>query len=114
MNIQEIRELALSLPSVTEDIKWDNHLCFNIGGKMFLVTSPDSFPITASLKVSDEDFEILVKRGIIPAPYLARHKWIQLDNISRFSSKDWKKYVNFSYQLISSKLPSKVKKEIGL
>lgn len=114
MTITEIRQICLAFPGVTEDIKWGDHLCFNIGGKMFLVTAPDNVPVSASFKTSDEDFEILPNRpGFIPAPYLARNKWIFVDDISRFARKDWEKYLQSSYGLIVSKLPLRVQKEIA-
>jgi len=113
MTIAEIREICLTFPRVTEDIKWSDHLCFNIGGKMFLVTAPDNVPISASFKTSDEDFDTLPSRaGFIPAPYLARNKWILVDDISRFSKKEWEKYLKLSYSIIASKLPQRVQKEI--
>ena len=42
MTVEELREIALKLTGVTEDIKWQDHLCFSVGNKMFLVTSPDN------------------------------------------------------------------------
>ncbi|MCW4468798.1 MmcQ/YjbR family DNA-binding protein [Flavobacterium sp. MFBS3-15] len=99
---------------MTEDIKWDDHLCFNVGGKMFLVTSPDSVPQSASFKASDEDFEALTQRkGFIPAPYMARYKWVLVDDIKRLSKSEWERYVQQSYQLVHDKLPAKVRKEIA-
>jgi predicted DNA-binding protein (MmcQ/YjbR family) len=113
MTISEIREICLAFRSVTEDIKWENHLCFNIGGKMFLVTAPDNVPVSASFKTSDEDFELLPNRaGFIPAPYMARNKWIFVDDISRFSNKEWQKYLQLSYELIFSKLSKRLQSEI--
>src|SRR5688572_3979938 len=114
MTIAELREICLMFPGVTEDIKWGDHLCFNIGGKMFLVTAPDNVPVSASFKVSDEDFETLPNRpGFIPAPYMARNKWIFVDDINRFSKKEWEKYMKQSYNLIASKLPLRLQKEIA-
>jgi predicted DNA-binding protein (MmcQ/YjbR family) len=114
MTITEIRQICLAFPGVTEDIKWGDHLCFNIGGKMFLVTAPDNVPVSASFKTSDDDFEMLPNRpGFIPAPYMARNKWIFVDDISRFARKDWEKYLQSSYSLITSKLPLRVQKEIA-
>lgn len=114
MTITEIRQICLAFPGVTEDIKWENHLCFNIGGKMFLVTAPDNVPVSASFKTSDEDFEMLPNRpGFIPAPYMARNKWIFVDDIGRFARKDWEKYLQSSYSLIASKLSLRVQKEIA-
>jgi predicted DNA-binding protein (MmcQ/YjbR family) len=39
MNIEALRKFCLSLPAVTEDVKWGADLCFSVGGKMFCVTS---------------------------------------------------------------------------
>jgi predicted DNA-binding protein (MmcQ/YjbR family) len=113
MTIHEIREICLTFPAVTEDIKWENHLCFNIGGKMFLVTAPDNVPVSASFKTSDEDFSALPNRaGFIPAPYMAHNKWIFVDDINRFAKKDWETYLRKSYNLILSKLSLKFQKEV--
>ncbi|QEE50352.1 hypothetical protein FUA48_12415 [Flavobacterium alkalisoli] len=113
MTIEELQNICATLPGVTYDIKWEDHLCFNVGEKMFLITSPDSVPHNASFKVSADDFEELTQReGIIPAPYLARYKWVQADDINRFTKKEWEKYLPAAYQLVFDKLPAKVKKEI--
>lgn len=113
MNLELLREMALSLPGVTEDIKWENHLCFNIGGKLFLITNPDAIPVNASFKVSDSDFiELQQIPGVIPAPYLARYKWLQIDDITRIPAADWERIVAESYRLIFEKLPLKVRRTI--
>ena len=115
MNIEEIQSICKKYPGVTQDIKWDDHLCFNIGGKMFLITAPDAVPSSASIKVSDEIFDaVSEKEGFMPAPYLARYKWIWMDDISRLSKKEWESYIRTAYHLVASKLPAKIKKQIGL
>jgi predicted DNA-binding protein (MmcQ/YjbR family) len=113
MNIEDFQKICKKLNGVTQDIKWENHLCFNVGQKMFVVTSPDSVPVTASFKVNDDEFETLSgKEGFIPAPYLARYKWIYVDDINRLSKKEWEFYIKDAYRLIASKLPAKIKKQI--
>lgn len=62
MTLEELREICLQLPDVTEDIKWGHDICFCTGGKMFLVTSADDVPTGASFKVPDEDFEQMIER----------------------------------------------------
>jgi predicted DNA-binding protein (MmcQ/YjbR family) len=115
MTIEEIQLICEKLPGVTQDIKWENHLCFNVGEKMFLVTAPDGVPPSASIKVSDEEFENLIFfEGIIPAPYMARHKWVHLDTINRFSKKQWQFYIPQAYYLVASKLSVKIQKNLGL
>ncbi len=109
MDIEALRQFCLSLPGVKEDIKWGQDLCFLIGEKMFCVTgfSPDS---GVSLKVKDEEFEELASsEGIIPAPYLARYKWIYIKPRSRFKKAEWEHYITQSYELIKNKLPAKIK-----
>lgn len=114
MTIEELQTICKSFKGVTEDIKWEDHLCFNVSGKMFLVTAPSSVPVSASFKVSDEEFDVLAsKRGFMPAPYLARYKWVHLDDIGRLSKKQWLVYAKQSYELVKEKLPAKIKKQIG-
>jgi predicted DNA-binding protein (MmcQ/YjbR family) len=107
MNIEIIRNICRALPSATEGIKWGNDLCFMIGDKMFCVITLES-PSRVSLKVKDEEFEELTNlNGIVPAPYVARHKWILVEQISIFSKKEWEFYIHQSYLLVRSKLPKK-------
>jgi len=114
MTIDQIRTLCLSFPGVYEDIKWGDHLCFNVGGKMFLVTAPDNTPVSASFKASDEDFSTLPEReGFIPAPYMAHNKWIFVDSISRFSPKEWSKYLGIAYEIVVAKLPTRTRASLG-
>ena len=115
MTIEDIQKICKKSGSVTEDIKWGDHLCFNVGGKMFLITAPDAVPISASLKVSEETFdELSEKEGFQPAPYLARYNWIWMDDINRLSRKQWESYIAEAYHLVASRLPARVRKEIGL
>jgi predicted DNA-binding protein (MmcQ/YjbR family) len=115
MTIEDIQRICKRYRGVTEDIKWGDHLCFNIGGKMFLVTAPDAVPCSASIKVADETFdEISGKEGFIPAPYMARYKWVFMDDINRLSKKQWESYIDTAYSLVASKLPLKTRRQIGL
>jgi predicted DNA-binding protein (MmcQ/YjbR family) len=104
MTLDSIEKLCSGFPDVTEDIKWENHLCFNVGGKMFLITAPDDVPISASFKSSEEQFDELSEReGCKPAPYLARYKWIYVDNINRFSLEEWKTILSTAYETVKAK-----------
>ncbi len=112
MNIETLRNYCLSLPGATEDVKWDSDLCFSVGGKMFCVTSAD-VESGASFKVKDELFRELTQReGIIPAPYMARHKWVYVLDFNWLSDEEWEKFVLDSYELVKEKLPKKVQNQI--
>jgi predicted DNA-binding protein (MmcQ/YjbR family) len=107
MNIEELREFCLSLPHATEDIKWGHDLCFCIGGKMFCITGLEP-PLQVSLKVKDEEFDDLSSsEAIMPAPYVARYKWVLVKEAGRFSRKEWEHYIRQSYELVKGKLAGK-------
>jgi len=109
MDIDGVRAICKKLPDVTEGIKWGADLCFMVGEKMFCVTSLDG-PLTASFKVTDEEFGAMsVRPGIIPAPYVARYKWVMVENPKALTKKEWEFYITQSYDLVKAKLPKKKK-----
>lgn len=115
MNIEDISNLCLSLPMVTQDIKWGHDLVFSIGGKMFCVIGLDQVPTSASFKVTDEEFEeISTLPGFKPAPYVAKYKWVYIDDITRMKHSDWEKFINQSYNLVKAKLTNKIKKQLDI
>lgn len=112
MNIESLRSLCLSLPGVTEEIKWGHDLCFLVAGKMFCVTSAED-ESGASFKVQEEEFELLTQReGIIPAPYMARNNWVFVLDFSWLSDAEWEHFVHQSYTLIKDKLPKKLRDQL--
>ncbi len=114
MNIESIRKYCLNLPAVTEDVKWNNDLCFLVGNKMFCVV-PLEGVFTVCFKVMDEEYDKLIAQpGIIPAPYLARYQWVLIESPEMFSEQKMHAYIKQSYDLIRTKLPKKTLKEIGL
>lgn len=114
MNTETLRTICLELPAVTEDIKWEKDVFFSIGGKMFCVTSFEE-PFKASFKVPDADFEELCSReGFIPAPYMARAKWVMVSNDAALSKQEWMDYIKQSHELVSKGLTRKLRKELGL
>lgn len=114
MNIEDIRSFCLALPGVTEDIKWGNDLCFCIGKKMFCVAVLKG-PLKISFKVNDEEFdEVSNSDGFIPAPYVARYKWVLLENPAKVSKNKLQAYITQSYELVKMKLPKKTQQKHGL
>jgi predicted DNA-binding protein (MmcQ/YjbR family) len=108
MDIESIRKFCLSLPAVTEDIKWDHNLCFMIAGKIFVMADLEpSFGV--AFKVTEEEFDELVSTwGIIPAPYLGGKKWVKVQDENRFTVKEWQHYILRAWEMKKSKLPAKV------
>ena len=69
MNIEDIEAICKALPGVTTDVKWGQDLVFSVGAKMFCVVGLEQSPVTASFKVTDEEFDEMSSRpGFKPAP----------------------------------------------
>ena len=82
---------------------------------MFCVVGLDQSPVTASFKVTDEEFDEMCSRpGFKPAPYVAKYKWVWIDDITKMKKKDWEKYTRQSYSLVKEKLSAKLKKQLGV
>jgi predicted DNA-binding protein (MmcQ/YjbR family) len=114
MNIEQLRKFCMSLPGVTEDIKWGADLCFSVGGKMFTVTSADSRETGVSFKTTPEKFaELTERQGIIPAHYVARYHWVTIEDLKAVTGPELKDLIRASYQMVFDKLPARVKKSIG-
>lgn len=112
MTVEDIRSIALKLPHATEDIKWGNDLCFCIAEKMFCVTSLEG-SVKISVKVHEHDFDELCQRqGFVPAPYLAKSKWILIDTSEKLTKKELERFIKKSYGLIKDKLPKKLQEEL--
>ena len=115
MQIEELRGLCMSLPHVTEDVKWGNDLCFSVGGKMFCATGLDKAEGKVSFKCTPEKFAELVERaGIIPAPYVARYHWVPVEDSSALDSEEFEDLISQSYLLVYEKLPLKQRRELKL
>ena len=83
MTLERFRQLCLQQPGATEQIQWGADAVFKVGGKMFAVACTDpAYPSAkaCSFKCDDEGFaELCEREGVVPAPYLARAKWVALD-----------------------------------
>lgn len=113
MNIEQLRKLCLSFPAVTEQIQWGDALLFKVAGKMFAVASLEPARVWLSLKVTPEGFAELTERpGIIPAPYLARAKWIALESRDALSPAELALLLRSSYDLVVAKLPRKTREAL--
>lgn len=114
MNIDQLRKLCLSFPGTTELIQWGDHLLFKVGGKMFAIASLEPADVWLSLKASPEKFVDLTERpGVIPAPYLARAKWIALQSQEALPKDELSELLRESYDMVFAKLPQKTRDKIS-
>ena len=115
MDIEALRQYCLSLPHATEDIQWGNNLLFRVGNKMFAIAALDQTPVSLSFKCTDEEFaELLEREGVVPAPYLARNKWVMIETLDVLPPKELKRLLRDSYGMVAAKLPKKVRRALGL
>ena len=114
MNIDQLRKLCLSFPGATEQVQWEDHLLFKVGGKMFAITSLEPAPVWLSLKTSPENFAEFTERpGVVPAPYLARAKWIALETPDALALPELTQLLRESYELVLAKLPQKSRQAVA-
>lgn len=108
MDLDTLRSICLAHKGATEEVQWENHLLFKVGGKMFCITDLNDANNT-SFKVADEDFEALSTGDtFIPAPHLQRAKWVKIAQPQHLKLPEWKRYIEASYNLVKLKLPKKV------
>ena len=110
MTVDAIRAFCMSLPHATEQVQWVRDLVFKIGGKMFCVLNlePERDEVLMSFKATEEEFITLQEtEGIVPAPYMAKNKWVALEDLSVLPAEELKRLLAKSYELVFAKLPKK-------
>ena len=114
MDNESVREYCLSFPHVTENVQWGADLVFKIAGKMFAVISlEETSDHCMSFKCTPEQFaELTERKGIVPAPYVARYHWVALETFDALNAKELKALVRNSYDLVLDKLPKKLRSEL--
>ncbi len=109
MTIDSIRRFCLSLLGATEDMPWEDTLCFRLRRKIFAMVALDpGAEARISLKCSPERFsEMLEVEGAMKAPYVGRFQWIALEDLDVLSDRDLCDLVRHSYEQVAAKLPKK-------
>jgi predicted DNA-binding protein (MmcQ/YjbR family) len=114
MNIDQLRELCLSFPGATEQVQWRDDLVFKVGGKIFAVTPLEPARLWLSLKADPQEFVDLTERpGVIPAPYLARAKWVAIESAQTLSKLEVAALLRKSYDLVAAKLPRGLRESLS-
>ena len=112
MNSDRLRTYCLSLPGATEGIKWEEHIAYMVGEKIFCMTGfTDDTHVT--FKVDPDDFAELTERdGVEQAAHWAKGQWISIHRRNKLSPKEWEEYIQRSYKMVKAKLTKKMQKEI--
>lgn len=114
MTLERLRRHCLSFPGTTEQIQWGDALVFKVGGKMFAVAATEpGASHAASFKCSDEGCaELLENDGVVPAPYLARAKWVALERFDALSDREIEARLREAYGIVLGKLPKAARAKI--
>jgi predicted DNA-binding protein (MmcQ/YjbR family) len=110
------RAFAATLPAATDDNKWGADLVYSVGAKMFCVfLLRDRLAASCSFKVDDDRFlELTSVPGVIPAPYLARAKWVHVQAGHRLAVADLNALIQRSHALVAGKLTRRLQQQLGL
>jgi predicted DNA-binding protein (MmcQ/YjbR family) len=105
--LAKIKKHCAALPGATSDIKWGKDLCYSVGGKMFAVMcETGEHANTLSFKVDDNRFlELTDTDRYIPAPYMAQHKWVFVNDVRKVSEGELLPLITRAYEIIRDKLP---------
>ena len=116
MDKSRYRRLCTRWPGTALDVKWGDALTATVDGKMFALWRLGG-PNAGQLwfKVDDHRFlELTDQAGLSPAPYLARAKWIQVEEPERFDDEWLAHGIRRAYELVAAKLSRKRQRELGI
>ena len=116
MNIEEVRAIALALPSATEDMPFgDEVLVFRIGGKIFglmNVIEIDSINLKCDPERAielREQYEHAIKAGY----HMNKKHWNTVSLVDDLKPTLIKELIEHSYDLVLNSLPKKTRIELG-
>lgn len=112
MTNDSIREFCMGLQGATEQVQWEDHLLFKVGGKMFAMTKLGGH--TCNFKTTPEQFiELVEMPDIVPTPYnMWKYHWVTCEKLTALPDREFREMLKQSYELVRAKLPRKVKAEL--
>lgn len=114
MNIEEFRNYCLSKPGTTEEVPFGpTTLVFKVMGKMFALTSLESFE-RISLKC-DPDMAVQLREkydAVTSGYHLNKKHWNTIKMGGYIPDDKIYHWINHSYELVVAGLPKKLKEEL--
>jgi predicted DNA-binding protein (MmcQ/YjbR family) len=126
MDAESARRYLLRLPHVVETMQWGANLVFwvgdkAIGGKMFALVdldearNPAKPPPVLSFYAGAETYSSLLERaGVVPAPYLARLKWVALADWHVYRQAELEKPLAAAHAGVLATLPKRTRDLLAL
>ena len=117
MTRDQFNSFCSSLKATTNVVQWGNASVWKVGGKIFAICSTwgDGSGQKIGFKCSDFSYMVLIEQeDIVPAPYLARAKWVQLQSPAAMPDDEIKTYITEAHRIIAAKLTKSRQRELGL
>ena len=115
MNIESIRELALSLPAVTERCPYGpDCLTFEIGGKQFCLLDLTSRWDFYNIKV-DPDYSIALRErysSITPGFHMNKRHWVSVAYLGDVPEELHRTLIKHAYTVTLHGLPKRLQAQI--
>ena len=111
MNIEEFRDFCLGLPGATEETPFGpDTLVFKVGGKLFALTSLQTFA-SVNLKCDPEEAAELRERYdyVRPGFHMNKKHWNTVLIGTGVADAQLREWITQSYQLIVAALPKAVR-----
>lgn len=114
MNIEEVRDYALSLGNVTEELFAENWISFRIAGKWFLLIQLDAPEPRIAVKLPPEVGLALREEfdGVRPAYHMNKKHWNDL-YLDMLDDAFVREQILKSYNLVAAKLPKSIKQQLN-
>jgi predicted DNA-binding protein (MmcQ/YjbR family) len=115
MNIEEYRDFCLSLPGATEELPFGpDTLAFKVGGKIFALTSLQTFA-SINLKCDPEQAVELRERYdyVLPGFHQNKKHWNTVVIGTGATVAQLRQWITHSYQLVVASLPKALRAELA-
>ncbi len=111
MTNDAIRDHCLSLPHVTEVVRWEGHLLFKVGGKMFAIIELDGH--SCSFRCTPDKYAELVEmQDIVRTSHnMWKYQWVTAETLDALEDWDFRELLTESYGIVRATLPAKVRAE---
>lgn len=107
LSLARFRKLCLSLPGTTHAVKWSGVDAYSVDGKLYALFGEASF----SFKVDPERFlELTDREGVVPAKFMARHKWVAVEDPKALPAAEIEALLVRAHALIARKRVAKTRK----
>lgn len=115
MDLEILRDYALSFKSVTEGFPFDEHtLVFKVANKMFLLSSLQHQPLRFNFKHSPENGIEYRERysSVVEGYHMHKKYWSTVSVDGEVSEEELRNWISDSYDLVVSGLPKYKQKEL--